>query len=374
MASYSQWSAGERGRAREQAAQVPWGAGARVGTLAGLPCVPCRTRRPSGRGDRMSTRIGPVLGLCSDTHDSAAALLLGGQLAGLVEEERLTGVKHTNTYPARGVDSLLREHDLSPNDVVTVAYNFRPRTYLAALKQLPYHVCRSDTVARAVPRAASFVRVAARTRSRIQRIAGRFPHAAVQPILHHRAHGLYAFASSDYDDAAVLIVDSLGEYQSSTIGHATREPAQYRIVDSVADPASLGLVYGAVTEHLGWRRGDEEGTVMALAALGDPARFAELFEHAVPFTEDGWFDVDPAVFPLRVLSSRHPRISERFVRATCPPRRADDLVEQVHRDLHLGWRRGDEEGTVMALAATGDPARFRALLRRAIVLTELASA
>lgn len=291
----------------------------------------------------MSTRIGPVLGLCSDTHDSAAALLLGGQLAGFVEEERLTGVKHTNTYPARGVDWLLREHDLSPNDIVTVAYNFRPRTYLAALKQLPYHVCRSDTVARAVPRAASFVRVAARTRSRIQRIAGRFPHAAVQPILHHRAHGLYAFASSDYDDAAVLIVDSLGEYQSSTIGHATREPAQYRIVDSVADPASLGLVYGAVTEHLGWRRGDEEGTVMALAALGDPARFAELFEHAVPFTEDGWFDVDPAVFPLRVLSSRHSRISERFIRATCPPRRTDDPVEQVHRDLAAALQQRTEQ-------------------------------
>ena len=113
---------------------------------------------------------------------------------------------------------------------------------------------------------------------------GRWPvsAAAVQPVLHHRAHGLYAFASSGYDDAAVLIVDSLGERQTTTIAHATRcTRAHYRIVGPINDPASLGLCYGAVTEHLGWRRGDEEGTVMALAALGDPARFRDLFAHAV---------------------------------------------------------------------------------------------
>ncbi|WP_216893424.1 carbamoyltransferase family protein [Nocardia alni] len=290
----------------------------------------------------MNAVTGPVLGLCSDTHDSAAALLLDGTLAGFVEEERLAGVKHTGAYPARGVDWLLHEHNLSPNDIDSVAYNFQFRSYLAALKQLPRHLCHTETLARALPRAGSFVRVAARTRSRVRRIAGRFPNAAVQPVLHHRAHGLYAFASSDYDDAAVLIVDSLGESQSTTIGHAVREPARYRILDSIADPASLGLVYGAVTDHLGWRRGDEEGTVMALAALGDPGRFAQLFERAVPLTDEG-FAVDPAIFPLRVLSSRYTRLSEAFMRATCPPRDKDAAVEQVHRDLAAALQQRTEQ-------------------------------
>ncbi len=290
----------------------------------------------------MNLPMGPVLGLCSDTHDSAAALVLEGRLAGFVEEERLSGVKHTSVYPARAVDWLLREHNLSPADINAVAYNFQPRPYLAVLKQLPRQLCHTDTAARAIPRARSFVRVASRTRSRLARIAGRFPDAEVQPILHHRAHGLYAFASSDYEDAAVLIVDSLGEYQSATIGHATRAPAQYRILDSIADPASLGLVYGAVTEHLGWRRGDEEGTVMALAALGDPQRFAAVFEQAVPLTDEG-FAVDPAVFPLRVLSSRYARISAAFIRATCPLRQQHEPVEQVHRDLAAALQQRTEQ-------------------------------
>ena len=286
--------------------------------------------------------MGPVLGLCSDTHDSAAALILGGELAGFVEEERLTGLKHTSAYPERGVDWLLREHNLSADDIEAVAYNFAPGPYLAALKQLPGHLTSRASFARALPRAGSFMRVAARTRSRIRRIADRFPNAAVHPILHHRAHGLYAFASSPYEDAAVLVVDSLGEYQSTTIGHATRDPADYRILDSIADPASLGLAYGAVTEHLGWRRGDEEGTVMALAALGDPCRFAGLFEQAVRITEDG-FALDPALFPVRVLSSRYNRLAEAFIEATCPPRSPSDPVEQVHRDLAAALQQRTEQ-------------------------------
>ncbi|WP_067474365.1 carbamoyltransferase family protein [Nocardia amamiensis] len=283
-----------------------------------------------------------VLGLCSYTHDSAAALLIDGRLSGFVEEERLTGDKHTSTYPERAVDWLLAEHALTPNDIDVVAYNFQPHRYLTALQQLPGHLLGPDTRARALPRAASFMRVAARTRSRIQQLAKRFPHARAHAVSHHRAHGLYAFASAGYDEAAVLVVDSLGETHTTTIGHATRTPARYRIIESTTDPASLGYVYGAVTEHLGWRRGDEEGTVMALAALGDPGRFAELFARAIPLTENE-FTVDPTLIPLRVLSSRYPRVSEAFIAATCPPRRNDSAVDQVHQDLAAALQQRTEQ-------------------------------
>jgi carbamoyltransferase len=293
-----------------------------------------------------------ALGLCSYTHDSSAALLVDGQLAGFCEEERLTGDKHTRAFPARSLDWLLTENDLTPADITTVGYNFQPHRYLAAAAQLPNHLTRPSTRARATARASSFTKVAARTRSRLQLISQQFPNATVTAVQHHRAHGLYAFASSQYPDAAVLITDSLGEIQTTTIAHSTRTPEgtyDHRILDAIDDPASLGYAYGAITEHLGWRRGDEEGTVMALAALGDPGRFREVMARAVRITETG-FTLDPALLPLRVLSSRYPRVSDRLAAATCRPRHPDEPVEQVHQDLAAALQERTEQ-VMLHLAA-----------------------
>ncbi|MFG2848886.1 carbamoyltransferase N-terminal domain-containing protein [Kitasatospora sp. NPDC048296] len=256
-----------------------------------------------------------VLGLCSYTHDSAAALVVDGQLVGFVEEERLSGVKHDKRYPAKAVEWLLDEAGLTRADIGIVAYNFTSQLYLRAVPSALVHALRPATSARALPRARSFAKVAANTRGRLARLGGAFPNATVQPVLHHRAHGLYAFAASGYEDAAVLVVDSLGEVQATTIGHARQRAngCSYRIVHAQDDPASLGYVYGAVTEHLGWRRGDEEGTVMALAALGDPDRFRSLFAKAVRLTENG-FVLDHRLLGLRVIDSRFPRLTDAFTR------------------------------------------------------------
>lgn len=232
-----------------------------------------------------------VLGLCSYTHDSAAALIVDGHLVGFCEEERLSGDKHTKAYPDQAITWLLADDGLHPEQVSAIGYNFQAHRYLAALVQVPGQLAHAADRGRVWARARSFARVAGRTRTRTQELAARFPQARVTTVQHHRTHGLYAFASSGYTEAAVLVADSLGEMQTTTIGHARRTAGggcDYRIVEAIDDPASLGYAYGAVTEHLGWRRGDEEGTVMALAALGDPARFRALFTRAIPITDTGF--------------------------------------------------------------------------------------
>lgn len=292
----------------------------------------------------MTANPSTVLGLCSYTHDSAAALVVDGELVGFVEEERLSGVKHDKRFPALAVEWLLDQAGLARADLDTVAYNFTPQLYLRAVPAALAHALRPTTSARALPRARSFAKVAANTRGRLAHLAAAFPNASVQPVLHHRAHGLYAFAASGYEDAAVLVVDSLGEVQATTIGHARRSEngCSYRIVHAQDDPASLGYVYGAVTEHLGWRRGDEEGTVMALAALGDPRRFRALFAKAVRLTTDG-FALDHRLIGLRVMDRRYPRLTAAFTRLTCPPRRADEDIEPVHADLAAALQERTEQ-------------------------------
>jgi len=275
-----------------------------------------------------------VLGLCSFTHDSAAALIVDGQLVGLVEEERLSGVKHTKDYPALAVGWLLDEVGLRPAEVDVVAYNFAGYRYLAAVPGSLPLLLRGPTRSRAWPRARSFATIHARYRRRMSELARRFPNATVRAIPHHRAHGVCAFAAAGYEQAAVLVVDSLGETQTTSIAHARSvgTGVDYKVLASINDPHSLGYAYGAVTAHLGWRRGDEEGTVMALSALSDPARFRDVFGRAIRLTPTG-FALDPRWLPPRILRHGHPRVTARFIAETCQPRQPGDEVGQVHADM-----------------------------------------
>lgn len=307
-------------------------------------------------------RLPVVLGVCSFTHDSSAALVAGGRLAGMAEEERLTGVKHTRDYPARSVAWLLAEADLTAADVDVVAYNFAGHRHLAGITGSARYLLPSATRRRAVPRAASFAVVHDRYRRRMRALRQMFPNAQVRGIGHHRAHGLYAFAASGYERAAVLIADSLGETCTTSIGHARADGqgACYRITETISDPASLGYAYGAVTGHLGWRRGDEEGTVMALAALGDPARFRDVFTQAIQITRTG-FRLDPGLFPLRVLRHGWARVTPAFTRATCPPRQPGEDISQVHADLAAALQERTEHVMIHLARRAGEVTGFRLL-------------
>lgn len=293
----------------------------------------------------MSTPNMPVtLGLCSFTHDSAAALVVDGHLVGMVEEERLSGSKHTSEYPEQAIAWLLEITGLTAADINLVAYNLAGRRYLAGVMGSGKHLLQSTTRGRALPRAASYAVVHARYRRRMELLRKKFPNAKVRSIEHHVAHGLYSFATSGYERAAVLVADSLGEIHTTSIGHAysAGDNVDYRIAETISDPQSLGYAYGAVTEHLGWRRGDEEGTVMALAALGDPARFRDLMSQAIRITRKG-FNLDPSLLPIRVLRHGWPRVTTAFVRATCLPRHADEAVSQLHVDLAAALQERTEQ-------------------------------
>ena len=184
---------------------------------------------------KTSNRHPNVLGLCSFTHDSAAALISGGQLTGMAEEERLSGVKHTREYPAAAVEWLLREAGLTAADIGTVAYNFAGHRYLTGLAGTPGHLLQPATRRRALPRAASLAVIHHRYRQRMSVLRGLFPNARVQAVPHHTAHGLYAFAASGFTDAAVLIIDSLGETCTTSIGSGQVLPGRHPVPDQGAD-------------------------------------------------------------------------------------------------------------------------------------------
>jgi carbamoyltransferase len=271
-----------------------------------------------------------ILGVTWGTHDSAAVLFAGGRLVGFVEEERLSGVKHTGAFPKRSIAWLLAEAGAEAVDVDVVTSGFRSRGYAIGAARAAGQAMLARGQRRSWARARSYMTVAARCRARTHALERSFPSASVVELSHHLCHSAYAHAAAGGGDAVVLSVDSIGEWYSTAL--VRFDGSGLRLLRRVPDPHSLGYLYGAITEHLGYRRGDEEGTVMALAALGDPERYRPLLERAVLLTAEG-FRLDPDLIAPRVFSAAWPRLSQRFIEATFPGRPEDQPLAADHADL-----------------------------------------
>ncbi|BFO15511.1 hypothetical protein SHKM778_18990 [Streptomyces sp. KM77-8] len=283
-----------------------------------------------------------VLGLCSYTHDSSAALLVDGELVGFVEEERLSEQKHTKLYPARAVGWLLDRAKLSAADVDAVAYNFQPARYLAESPAALRMALSPTTRDRGLARAHGFAKVALRTRRRLRVLGSQFPRPTSHrfcttvltssrpspPPAGRKPPYLWSTASVSGRPPPSPTATAFSAPASSPWKRSTTRPPRVRVRRRHRAP--------------GLAAGDEEGTVMALAALGDPTSFRHLFTRAVRTTATG-FRIDPGYFPTRTLTSGYPRTSRRFVAETCPERHPSEPLTDVHRDLAAALQERTEQ-------------------------------
>jgi carbamoyltransferase len=233
-----------------------------------------------------------ALGLHAFTHDSAAALCLEGRLAAFAEEERFSRIKGDPSFPGRAIRFCLKAAGVPPSEIGSVHVPFRPRQ--GAAIRLAYLARRPWTFA---PRAADLIR---RGR-RMERLGAELAalgiiRAPVRYEDHYAAHARAVFAASPFEEAAVLVLDGVAERWTGAIFHARRgDGLGLKALARFPFPHSLGLVYAAVTAHLGFVPNREEGKVLAMGALGDD-RFAEAFRSVcriaggVPLVEQGPFD------------------------------------------------------------------------------------
>lgn len=303
-----------------------------------------------GRGSRASNEgrdmSNVTLGLSSYVHDSAAALFVGDTFIGAIEEERLNGIKHTNSFPQRAIQWLLDEAQVTWADVSLVAYNYDPDLYVASPASEIEILNSSGAPERDVERVAGFQRVRENTLQRIRDIKSQFPRARVQSWRHHLAHARYAAEMLDSDVGTILVVDSLGERDSSTAWHATRQEDHWQLTLSFTneDPDSLGYVYASTTQYLGYERNNEEGTVMALAALGDPSRYRSLMTSAVALMSTG-LKVNPDYFLPRTLLPGADRLGRSFLEQSSDVMRSRP-AGQAAADLAAALQERTEEALI----------------------------
>lgn len=264
-----------------------------------------------------------ILGINFFSHDTAACLLVDGEPRLLVEQERLNRDQHTKRFPGWAIDVCLRDAGISMSDVDAVAVAQRPLSDLARGAR--------DAVARGAPkRLAAQCFTDSRLLARVQYLRRHWRYRGpVHAVGHHQAHAAGAFYASPFDEAAILTIDRGGDFVSTTLGAG--RGAEIETFLEIPNPQSLGELYTAVTVHLGFRPGSDEGKVMGLAPYGTP-ELAPALRELVELRRDGTFHIDLDWFGWQ--KEGHP-VGPRFVERFGPAREPESEITQ--RDKDLAW-------------------------------------
>ena len=258
-----------------------------------------------------------VLGLSAFFHESACCLLQDGRLVAAAEEERFSRVKHDPRLPVSAFRFCLQAGGLGITDLEAVAY------YESPLKKL------SRQLWAGIPEGAS---------PDLPWLDPGAPERAIReglgwegPILffdHHLSHAASAFLLSDLPEAAVLTVDGVGEWATTSYGRG--RGAEVELFEEVDFPHSLGLLYATLTSYLGFEVNDGEYKVMGLAPYGEP-RYLDQMRRLVSPGPEGQYRLDLDYFDFvrgrRMYSDALPRLFGE------PPRRPEAEITRFHQDV-----------------------------------------
>ena len=262
-----------------------------------------------------------VLGVSYGYHDASACVVVDGRVVAAAAEERFTRQKHDASFPAHAIAHCLSAAGLTTGELDQAVFHEDPhakfsRVLCSAMAAFP------DSRREFVESMKSWI---GRKLWALNTISARLdlPPEKITYLGHHFSHAVQAFMGSGFDEAAILIVDAVGDWACSALYRGSWEgdrPRVERLLE-VGFPNSLGLVYSAVTAYLGFSPNDSECTTMALAAFGEP-RFVDRMRTVVAEVEGGLYEVDQSYFNFARFY-RGP-VTARFIEAFGPARRKQD--------------------------------------------------
>ncbi len=284
-----------------------------------------------------------VLGISAYYHDSAAALIVDGDVIAAAQEERFTRKKHDAGFPEHAVEYCLHEAGLALSEVDLVAFYDKP--FLKFERLLETYVAfaprgfRSFAVAMPLWMKEKLFQKSL-LRDELKRYADDFDwQHKLLFAEHHQSHAASAFYPSPFEEAVVLTMDGVGEWTTTSagIGRGNR----LEIQKEIHFPHSLGLLYSAFTYYTGFKVNSGEYKVMGLAPYGEPKYAQTILDNLLDLKADGSFRLDQSYFNyctgLTMTNARFDKLLGG------PPRRPEELLEQRHMDLAASVQAVTEE-------------------------------
>jgi carbamoyltransferase len=204
----------------------------------------------------------------SQGHDSAAAILVDGELVAAAAEERFSRKKHTGDFPIGAIHYCCAAAGIEPNEIDEIAHGFDYSPYRAAFLLDPVSAEQYDQV---------FSRE--KLIAQVNRYLPGFPAEGVRAVNHHLAHAASAYYTSGWDECLVVVIDGMGEAHSATVYHA--HDNRIDKLQEISAKDSIGILYSIITLHLGFDFNSDEYKIMCLAPYGTPGRYRHLLDQGV---------------------------------------------------------------------------------------------
>ena len=279
-----------------------------------------------------------ILGISAFYHDSAAVLLIDGEIVAAAQEERFSRVKNDPGFPTKAVDYCLSEAGLTTADLDHVGFYDKP--FLKFERLLETYVATAPLGIRSFFKA---IPIWLQQKLHLPRemrkaLGGAYTKRFVFTE-HHESHAASAFFPSPFEEAAILTLDGVGEWATASFGVGRGNKIE--LTHELHFPHSLGLLYSAFTQYCGFRVNSGEYKLMGLAPFGEP-KFANLiYEHLIDLKGDGSFRMDMSYFDYTAGLSM---ISTKFENLFGEPRRqAESEISEHYMDIAASVQAVTEE-------------------------------
>jgi carbamoyltransferase len=286
-----------------------------------------------------------ILGISAFYHDSAAALIVDGRIVAAAQEERFTRKRHDSNYPTNAIAYCLAEGGIDPS---AIDYAFYDKPFLKFERLLETYLACAPHGFRSFRMAMPLwikEKLFQKTllAQKLQQAAPNFDWE--KKLLfseHHLSHAASAFFPSPFEDAAILTMDGVGEWATTSTGFGNG--SSIVIHKEIHFPHSLGLLYSAFTYFLGFKVNSGEYKVMGLAPYGEP-RFAKtILANVIDLKPDGSFRLNQDYFDYCAgVTMTNARFGELF---GVLRRRPDDPLAAVHMDLAASIQAVTEEAVL----------------------------
>ena len=283
------------------------------------------------------------MGLSAYYHDSAAALIQDGQILAAAQEERFTRRKHDARFPINAIGHCLNDAGISPNEIDYVVFYDKPFLKFERLLEtyLAFAPKGFNSFRKAIPLWLKEKLFQKKLLCEELNKCGFEGNLANRLLFseHHLSHAASAFFPSPFSKAAILTMDGVGEW--ATTSFAFGKDNKIEIRKEIHFPHSIGLLYSAFTYYTGFKVNSGEYKLMGLAPYGEPKYAQRILDHLIDLKADGSFRLDLSYFNYCTgLTMTSTRFHDLF---GAPPRSAESHLTQKHMDIAASIQKVTEE-------------------------------